>query len=153
MKLRELSAALSPTEVVGDDSVEIADLAYAAGAVRPGSLFFCVPGSRADGHDFAAAAVAAGAVALVVERPVDVAAPQLVVSSVRRAMASFPAVFFGHPSRELDVAAVTGTSGKTTTTYLLHAILEADGRRPGLLGNIERRVGDERLPAALNTPE
>jgi len=153
MKLRELSAALSPTEVVGDDSVEIADLAYAAGAVRPGALYFCVPGSRADGHDFAAAAVERGAAALVVERQVPVAVPQIVVEETRAAMPGAAAAFFGYPTRELEVAGVTGTTGKTTTTYLLYAILEAAGRRPGLMGTVESRIGGERKPAVRTTPE
>ena len=153
MKLRELSAALSPTEVVGDDSVEIADLAYAAGAVRPGALFFCVPGSRADGHDFAAAAVERGAAALVVERQVPVAVPQIVVEETRAAMPAAAAAFFGYPTRELEVAGVTGTTGKTTTTYLLYAILEAACRRPGLMGTVESRIGGERKPAVRTTPE
>src|SRR5215207_2192894 len=132
MKLRELSAALSPTEVVGDDSVEIADLAYAAGAVRPGALYFCVPGSRADGHDFAAAAVERGAIALAVERKLPVAVPQVVVEETRAAMPAAAAAFFGYPTRELEVAGVTGTTGKTTTTYLLYAMLDAGDRSVAL---------------------
>jgi UDP-N-acetylmuramoyl-L-alanyl-D-glutamate--2,6-diaminopimelate ligase len=151
--LERAISALAPSAVLNRVPVELRDLAYDQRDVAPGSLFFCVPGARADGHDFAAAAVEAGAVALVVERPVHSPVPQLVVASVRDAMAAFAAEFFGHPSRELAVAAITGTSGKTTTAYLLHAILDAAGLRPGLLGNIERRVGDERLPAGLNTPE
>jgi UDP-N-acetylmuramoyl-L-alanyl-D-glutamate--2,6-diaminopimelate ligase len=153
MKLRELSAALSPTEVVGDDSVEIADLAYAAGGVRPGALFFCVPGATADGHDFAAAAVERGAAALAVERKLPVAIPQVVVEDTRAAMPTAAAAFFGYPTRELEVAGVTGTTGKTTTAYLLYSILEAGGRRPGLMGTVESRVGGERRPAVRTTPE
>jgi UDP-N-acetylmuramoyl-L-alanyl-D-glutamate--2,6-diaminopimelate ligase len=153
MDLERAIAALGPSDVLNRAPADVRDLAYDAREVAPGSLFFCVPGSRADGHEFADAAVAAGAVALVVERGLDLPVPQLIVPSVRRAMAEFPAEFFGHPSRELDVVAATGTSGKTTVTYLLYAILDAAGRRPGMLGNIERRVGDERLPASLNTPE
>jgi UDP-N-acetylmuramoyl-L-alanyl-D-glutamate--2,6-diaminopimelate ligase len=153
MKLRELSAALSPTEIVGDDSVEIGDLAYAAGGVRPGSLFFCVPGSRVDGHDFAPAALEHGAAAIVVERRLPLEVPQVVVEDARAAMPSAAAAFFGHPTRELEVAAVTGTTGKTTTTYLLYAILEAAGRKPGLMGTVESRIGGERRPAVRTTPE
>jgi UDP-N-acetylmuramoyl-L-alanyl-D-glutamate--2,6-diaminopimelate ligase len=153
MKLRELSAALSPTEVVGDDSVEIADLAYAAGAVRPGSLFFCVPGSRADGHDFAPAALEHGAVALAVERKLPLEVPQVVVEDTRAAMPAAAAAFFGHPTRALEVAGVTGTTGKTTTTYLLYSVLEAAGRRPGLMGTVESRIGGRRRPAVRTTPE
>src|SRR5262245_729074 len=153
MKLRELSAALSPTEIVGDDSVDVADLAYAAAGVRPGALFFCVPGSRADGHDFAPAAVERGATALVVERRLPLEVTQAVVEDARGAMASAAAAFFGHPTRELEVAAVTGTTGKTTTTYLLYSILAAADRRPGLMGTVESRIGGERRPAVRTTPE
>ena len=98
-------------------------------------------------------AVARGAAALVVERSLELAVPQIVVPDSRKAMAPAAVAFFGDPSRELDVAAVTGTAGKTTTTYLLYEILRAAGRRPGLLTNMERRVGDETRPAELNTPE
>lgn len=153
MELDRLVAALGPAEVAQRARVEVRELAYDAQAVVPGSLFFCVPGARADGHDFASDAVARGAVALVVERVLELPVPQLVVADARAAMAVAAGEFFGQPSRELDVAAVTGTNGKTTTTFLLFSILEAAGRRPGLLGNVERRVGDDRRPAALNTPE
>ena len=153
MKLRELSAALSPTEIVGDDSVEITDLAYAAGGVRPGALFFCIPGSRADGHDFAPAALEHGAAALVVERKLPLDVPQVVTDDARAAMPTAAATFFGHPTRELEVGAVTGTTGKTTTAYLLYAILEAAGHRPGLMGTVESRIGGEPKPAVRTTPE
>jgi UDP-N-acetylmuramoyl-L-alanyl-D-glutamate--2,6-diaminopimelate ligase len=133
--------------------VEIGDLAYDARAAGPGALFFCVPGSRADGHDFAPQAVENGAVALVVERPLELQVPQLVVPDARRAMAPVADEFFGHPSEELQVAGVTGTNGKTTTSFLLYSILAAAGRRPGLLGTIESRVGGERRPAIRTTPE
>ena len=153
MQLERLAAALTPAEIRNRASVEVADLAYDTRAVERGALFFCVRGSRVDGHDLAEEALARGAVALVVERPLDVAVPQLVVADVRRAMAPAAVEFFHDASRELDVAAVTGTAGKTTTAYLLEAVLRAAGRRPGLLTNIERRIGDEVRPAALNTPE
>src|SRR5206468_6652260 len=120
--LERVIAALAPTEVVDRRPTEIRDLAYDARRAGPGSLFFCVPGTRADGHDFAPEAVARGAVALVVERPLDLAVPQLVVTDSRRAMAAAADIFFGSPTRELIVAGVTGTSGKTTTAYLLHSI-------------------------------
>jgi UDP-N-acetylmuramoyl-L-alanyl-D-glutamate--2,6-diaminopimelate ligase len=153
MQLERLAPALGPFDVVNAAPVEISDLAYDTRAVTPGTLFFCVRGTRADGHDLAADAVARGAAALVVERPLELAVPQIVVPDSRRAMAPAAVGFFGDPSRELDVAAVTGTAGKTTTTYLLYEILRAAGRRPGLLTNMERRVGDETRPAELNTPE
>jgi UDP-N-acetylmuramoyl-L-alanyl-D-glutamate--2,6-diaminopimelate ligase len=153
MQLDRLTAALEPIEVANAASVEIADLAHDTRAVRPGALFFCVPGANLDGHDLAADAVAAGAAALVVERRLDVPVPQVLVPDVRAAMPPAAVAFFGDPSRELEIAAVTGTNGKTTTAFLLRAILEAAGRRPALLTNIERRVGGELLPTGLNTPE
>jgi UDP-N-acetylmuramoyl-L-alanyl-D-glutamate--2,6-diaminopimelate ligase len=133
--------------------VEIRELAYDTRTVVPGTLFFCIPGSKVDGHELAAEAVAKGAVALVVERRLDLDVPQLVVPSVRAAMGPAAADFFGQPSHELDVVAITGTNGKTTTAFLLHSILAAAGRRPALLTNIERRVGGETRPTGLNTPE
>jgi UDP-N-acetylmuramoyl-L-alanyl-D-glutamate--2,6-diaminopimelate ligase len=153
MQLERLAPALGPFDVVNAALVEISDLAYDTRVVTPGTLFFCVRGTRADGHDLAADAVARGAAALVVERPLELAVPQIVVPDSRRAMAPAAVAFFGDPSRELDVAAVTGTAGKTTTTYLLYEILRAAGLRPGLLTNMERRFGDETRPAELNTPE
>jgi UDP-N-acetylmuramoyl-L-alanyl-D-glutamate--2,6-diaminopimelate ligase len=153
MHLERVIAALAPADVLRRAPVEIGDLAYDARAVGPGTLFFCVPGSRVDGHDFAADAVAAGAVALVVEHPLDLDVPQLVVPDARRAMAPAADEFFGRPSEELQIAGVTGTNGKTTTAFLMYSILAAAGRRPGLLGTIESRVGGERRPAIRTTPE
>src|SRR5918994_134217 len=124
MELDRLATALGPVEVAQPAPVEVRALAYDARAVEPGSLFFCVPGARADGHDFAAEAVARGAVALVVERPVEAAVPQVVVPSARASMALAADVFFGAPTRELEVVGVTGTNGKTTTTFLLRSILD-----------------------------
>jgi UDP-N-acetylmuramoyl-L-alanyl-D-glutamate--2,6-diaminopimelate ligase len=153
MQLERVIAALAPADVLRRAPVEIGDLAYDARAAGPGSLFFCVPGSRTDGHDFAAQAVENGAVALVVERPLDLDVPQLIVPNVRRAMAPAADEFFGRPSDELQVAGVTGTNGKTTTAFLMYSIFAAAGRRPGLLGTIESRVGGERRPAIRTTPE
>jgi UDP-N-acetylmuramoyl-L-alanyl-D-glutamate--2,6-diaminopimelate ligase len=133
--------------------MDIADLAYDTREVRPGALFFCVPGERVDRHDLAGEAVELGAVALVVERPLELGVPQLVVESARAAMAPAADEFFGRPTEELVVAGVTGTNGKTTTAYLLHSILEAAGMRPGLIGTIESRVGGEARPAVRTTPE
>src|SRR3954453_1966217 len=153
MEIDQLIAALAPAEVLRPAPVEIADLAYDGRAVGPGTLFFCVPGTRADGHEFAADAVGNGAVALVVERPLDLDVPQLVVPSARAAMPVAADEFFGRPTEQLQVAGVTGTNGKTTTAFLLYAILAAAGRRPGLLGTIESRAGGERRPAPRTTPE
>ena len=153
MELDALIRALAPTEVVGARAVEIADLAHDTRRAARGTLFFCVPGSRADGHDLAWEAVERGAVALVVERRLEVDVPQLVVVSTREAMPVAADVFFGEPTTQLEVAGVTGTNGKTTTAYLLRAMLEAAGRRPGLVGTVEWRVGGHARPAPFTTPE
>jgi len=153
MDLERLAAALGVTEVVGRAPVEIRDLAYDARTVTPGAVFFCVPGRQADGHDFAADALERGAVALVVERPLDVDAPQVVVPDARTAMAVAADEFFERPTEELQVVGVTGTSGKTTTTFLLFAMLAAAARRPGLLGTVEARIGGERRGVQRTTPE
>ena len=153
MELDALIQAVAPSTVLGRTDVEITDLVYDTRRVVSGALFFCVPGSRHDGHDLATDAVSGGAVALVVERPLDVAVPQLVTSDSRAAMAVAADVFFGEPTRALEVAGVTGTSGKTTTTFLLRSILEAAGRRPGLVGTVEWIVAGERRDAPFTTPE
>jgi UDP-N-acetylmuramoyl-L-alanyl-D-glutamate--2,6-diaminopimelate ligase len=153
MDLERVIAALAPREVVGRAPVEVADLAYDTRAVAPGALFFCVRGANVDGHDLAPQAVGAGAAALVVERPLDVHLPQIVVADSRAAMAVAADVFFGQPTQELAVVGVTGTNGKTTTAHLVYAILAAAGRRPGLLGTIEARLAGERRPVVRTTPE
>src|SRR5919108_1036850 len=153
MDLERVIAALAPRDVVGRAPLDVADLAYDTRAVAPGALFFCVRGANVDGHELAPQAVAAGAAALVVERPVEADVPQIVVGDSRAAMAVAADVFFGHPTHELDVVGVTGTNGKTTTAHLVYAILAAAGRRPGLLGTIEARVAGERRAVVRTTPE
>ena len=135
------------------DGVDVRDLAYDSRRVQDGTLFFCVPGATTDGHDHAAAAVAAGACALVVERELDVAVPQVVVASCRAAMGPIADVFFGRPSEQLVLLGVTGTNGKTTTAYLQHAILTAAGHSTGLLGTVERRIGGVVETAQRTTAE
>jgi len=151
--LELLAQAVRAERTANPAPVDVTDLAYDARQVAPGALFVCVPGLKADGHDFAAQAVANGAAALIVERELDQPVPQLVVGDSREAMALAADAFFGHPTRELEVAGVTGTNGKTTTAFLLFAILAAAGRRPGLLGTIENRVGGERRAAVRTTSE
>ncbi len=153
MELERLIEALAPEAVLGPGPAEVRDLAYDARRVAPGAAFFCVPGSVADGHDFAADAIARGAVALVVERALELEVPQLVVRDARAGMATAADIFFGEPTRELEIAGVTGTNGKTTTAFLLHAILTAAGRRPGLLGTVESRIGGQVREVERTTPE
>ncbi len=140
VRLEELLHRLAeepPTRAGSSASdVEVSGVVHDTRAVAPGSLFCCVPGAHVDGHDLAPTALAAGAVALLVERALPLAAPQLVVPSVRQAMGPVAAAFWDHPSQALRVVGVTGTSGKTTTTHLLRSILEAHGWSTGLLGTL-----------------
>ena len=139
---------------VGPADVAVSGVAYRSNAVVAGDAFFCIVGFTADGHDYAADAVARGASSLVVERVLpDIDAPQFVVADTRVALALAAARFYGDPSSAVDVIGITGTNGKTTTTYILDAILRRAGRRTGVIGTVETRIGDERLPASRTTPE
>ena len=153
MKLRELIAEAGLDAQPPTEEVEVTGLVYRSDAVEPGSLFLCVPGFTADGHDFAADAVARGAVALVCERSLGVGVPELLVDSVRVAAAPLAAAFHGHPTREMDVVGVTGTNGKTTTAFLVRDVLESAGRQTGLLGTVESVVGGRTEPVERTTPE
>ena len=153
MQLGALIEAVRPRAVRGRTEAEITAVTYRADAVVPGALHVCVPGHTADGHDFAAEAVGRGAAALIVERDLPLDVLQLVVESSRHAMAAAADAFYGHPSAALDVVGITGTNGKTTTAFLLHAVLEAAGRRSGLLGTVEQRVGGRVEPVVRTTPE
>jgi UDP-N-acetylmuramoyl-L-alanyl-D-glutamate--2,6-diaminopimelate ligase len=153
VELDALIRALAPDDVIGREPVEIGDLSHDTRNIGRGALFFCVRGEHADGHELAWEAIERGAAALVVERELDVAVPQLVVADSRAAMAVAADVFFGEPTKELDVAGVTGTNGKTTTALLLRAMLEASGHQAGLVGTVEWVVGGEHRPAPFTTPE
>ena len=146
MTLRDLMGTGAP-------EVEVTGLAYSSDAVRPGSLFFCVRGFTADGHDFAPDAVTRGAAALVVERPLDLGVPEIVVPDVRAAMGPAAARFHGDPTAELRVIGITGTNGKTTTAFLVREILEAAGIQTGLLGTVKQIVGGVEEPVVRTTPE
>ena len=134
-------------------AVEITGLTYDSRAVKPGDLLFCVSGFRQDGHEFAADGVERGAAALVLERPLGLGVPEVLVESVRAAMGPVAARFYGDPSAELRVVGVTGTNGKTTTAYLVRALLEAIGEQCGLLGTVKSVVGTVERPVTRTTPE
>ncbi|MCX6362993.1 MAG: UDP-N-acetylmuramoyl-L-alanyl-D-glutamate--2,6-diaminopimelate ligase [Actinobacteria bacterium] len=153
MKLAELLEGVVGATVRGDPATEIRGLAYHTRDVADGTLFFCVPGHKFDGHAFAVRAAAAGAAALVCERDTGVPLPHVLVPSVRRAMALVAARWYEHPSRELTVVGVTGTNGKTTTAHLLAGIFVAAGRPAALLGTVVNRIGGRDDPVQLTTAE
>ncbi|MCU1373669.1 MAG: murE [Actinomycetia bacterium] len=136
MRLADVLEGLAIDELRGDPSAEITGVTHDSRQVGPGSLFCCIRGRVTDGHDHAPAAVAAGAVALLCERPLDLAAAEVVVADARATMGPVAAAFHGHPSSALEVVGVTGTNGKTTTTFLLQAVLEGAGRSTGVIGTL-----------------
>ncbi|MGI8430652.1 MAG: UDP-N-acetylmuramoyl-L-alanyl-D-glutamate--2,6-diaminopimelate ligase [Solirubrobacteraceae bacterium] len=137
----------------GTGDIEVTGLAYDNRAVTPGAVYFCVPGFTRDGHDYAPAAISAGAVALVVQRPLNLGIPEIVVDSVRHAMAIAAAAFYSDPSAELQVVGITGTNGKTTTAFVVRTLLQAAGRPCGLLGTVMRVIGGSEHPVVRTTPE
>jgi UDP-N-acetylmuramoyl-L-alanyl-D-glutamate--2,6-diaminopimelate ligase len=145
MLLSQLSAGAAP--------IEITSLAYDSRSVTAGALFFCVRGRHSDGHKHAADALARGAVALVVERPLSLGVPEILVESARAAMAPAAVRFYGDPSSSLRVIGVTGTNGKTTSVFLLSGLLEAAGEQCALLGTVKSVIGGQEGPVIHTTPE
>ena len=149
----ELVVSLPRHEVQGDRSVNVVDVVYRSQDAVPGSLFFCVPGSGRDGHDFAAEAVSRGTVALVLDRWLPLEVVQVRVPSVREAMGPVSAAFFGRPADRMTVVGVTGTNGKTTITYLLESVFRKSGRVAGVIGTTGLRIDGAPLPLPMTTPE
>ncbi len=152
----ELTSAMPGERAGGDFAAQITGVAYDSRFVQPGDVFVAVAGFQADGHDFAKDALAKGAAALVVERKIEGVSPetpQFVVPSSREAVSRIGDAFYGHPSGELALIGVTGTNGKTTTAFLIDAILRSSGRRTGLMGTIHYRVGDEVFEEPRTTSE
>ncbi len=153
MLLSEL-VRLVPDEVVshrGDCDVE--DLSMDSRRKTGNALFFCISGARFDSHDFAAQAVQNGACALAVERYLDLNVPQVLVKNGRKAMTRMAAAFFGDPAKKLRMIGITGTKGKTTTSYLVKAIMEAAGMKCGLIGTTGNMIGSRYLKSEFTTPE
>ena len=155
MILKELLEQLEYSCLQGDLSTEVKAVINDSRKIEEGCLFLCIKGASFDGHSFAAEAAAAGASVLVVQDEVDVPEEVTVikVEDTRKAMALISAAWFGHPSRQLKTIAVTGTKGKTTTTYMIRDILEAAGFKTGIIGTIEVVIGDEHIPVNNTTPE
>lgn len=158
MKLETLLEGLEYTIVQGDPDTEVADVVYDSRKVTPGCLFICIKGMNYDSHDHADEIAGAGAGVLITEREVVLSengkAPVVVrVENTRYAMAFIAAAWFGHPAEKLTVIGITGTKGKTTTTYLVRSILENAGHKVGLIGTIEVIIGDTHIHAGNTTPE
>ena len=155
MKLDKLLERLEYEVVQGSDRAEVTTLVNDSRKVENGSVFVCISGAVSDGHKFAADVAATGAAAVVVEKDVEVpeAVTVIKVADTRYALALMSAAYFGYPADKLKIIGVTGTKGKTTTTYMIRSILEGVGHKVGLIGTIEAVIGDETIPAANTTPE
>ncbi len=153
MQLRELLSDVDVLDVRGDPTVDVRALAHDSRDVDPGTCFACIVGANADGHDHAPAAVAAGAVALLVERRLGLTVPEARVPNVRQALGPAAARLHGFPSLAMRCLGVTGTNGKTTTTHLLAAIARAAGEPAGVVGTVGARIDDRPLPLEHTTPE
>ena len=155
MRLSRLLERLKYEVVQGTDEIEVSTLANDSRRAEQDSVFVCISGAASDGHDFVADVAAKGAAAVVVEK--EVAAPEhmtvIRVEDTRYALGLMSAAYFGYPADKLKIIGITGTKGKTTTTYMIKSILEKVGHKVGLIGTIEAVIGDKRIPAANTTPE
>jgi UDP-N-acetylmuramoyl-L-alanyl-D-glutamate--2,6-diaminopimelate ligase len=155
MILRELLKGVKILRVEGSLDIHISDIHYDSRQVTPGSLFFCIEGYQADGHDFAAAAVEKGAAAVLLRKdiPLPKGVTKIFVQSPRNVMGFISATFYGNPSEDIILFGVTGTNGKTTTTYMIKSILEQAGKKTGLIGTITNMIGNVAIPSERTTPE
>jgi UDP-N-acetylmuramoyl-L-alanyl-D-glutamate--2,6-diaminopimelate ligase len=154
MLLKDLTSIIEHEYVNGDQNAEISGIAYDSRRVKPGDLFVCIKGFKVDGHEFISQAIGQGAAAVIVEKEVeDAKVPLIKVKNSRRALALISAAFFSNPSSKFKLIGVTGTNGKTTTTYLIKTILEQGGSKVGLIGTNQNMIGDKVLPAERTTPE
>src|ERR1700724_1610196 len=158
MQLKTLLAAIPLREIIGPTDRAVESIAYDSRRVQRNGLFVALRGEKSDGHDFIGQAIEKGATVILAERAENPAAAGhrvtcVVVHDTRAAMADLAAKFFNYPARKLKLAGVTGTNGKTTTTFLIKHICEQAGRRCGLLGTLRYEIGKRVLPATRTTPE
>ncbi|MEG0355828.1 MAG: Mur ligase family protein, partial [Lachnospiraceae bacterium] len=155
MKLEKLLERLEYDVIQGDAQIEITELINDSRKVCQGSVFVCISGAVSDGHMYLAEVAKKGAVAVIVQQPVE--APEGItvihVDDTRYALARMSAAYFGYPAKRMKVIGITGTKGKTTTTYMIKSILEKVGHKVGLIGTIEAIIGDKVIPASNTTPE
>ncbi len=154
MKLNDILKGVSVEKIIGNGEVNISGITFDSREVKAGYLFICISGFKADGHDYAEEAVNKGAVALLAEHEIEgMGATTVIVKNTRKETSVAAANFYGHPDKKLKLIGITGTNGKTTTTYLVKAILEHTGKKVGLIGTNQNIIGREVLPSTHTTPD
>lgn len=153
MKLHSLLSCLPQYNELHKENPDITSIEMDSREVVEGSLFVCIKGFTVDGHDFVQQAVDNGAVAIAAEKEVGVDVPTIVVNNTNRALAVLSDYFYGHPTHQLELIGVTGTNGKTTVTHMLEHIFRNDGKKTGMVGTIQNKIGDESFPVKNTTPE
>lgn len=155
MKLTDLIQGLNLTNIRGNIHVEVTGIAFDSRKVEKGSLFVCIEGFKTDGHEYVDMAVEKGAVVIIAQRKIQVSddISVIYVEDTRDAMSYIADSFYSHPSQELTLVGITGTKGKTTTTYMIKSILEKKGSKVGLIGTVANMIGEEVVPAERTTPE
>ena len=155
MQLSKLLEKLEYTVIAGSVDTEISTLVYDSRKVEKKSVFVCISGTVRDAHDFIPDVIQKGAAAVIVEKDVEPAdgVTYIKVENGRKALAYMSAAYFDYPSKKLKTIGITGTKGKTTTTYIVKSILDSAGIKTGLIGTIESIIGEKRVPSANTTPE
>lgn len=154
MKLSELIKDIDIKEIIGNTDVNVTKIAFNSAEVKAGCVFVCIKGLKADGHDFVQDALDKGAVAIIAEHKIpDIAVNTVVVENTRLALAKISAVFYDYPYRKFKLIGITGTNGKTTSTYLIKSVLEYNGYKVGLIGTNQNMIGDEIIPSHHTTPD
>lgn len=154
MNLSELLKEVEVKQIIGNTQLKITGIAYNSREVRPGNLFVCISGFQTDGHKYAPDAVESGAIAIIAERDMsELGVTCVVVENSRVAHSLVSAAFYDHPDRKLCLIGITGTNGKTTTTYLVKSVLEAMGKKVGIIGTNQNMIGNEIIPSKHTTPD
>ncbi len=153
MKIRELFQGIEILDQTVSDDMEISGVRYSSRQVQPGEMFVAIVGYETDGHKYIPDAVSRGATVILCEKDMPEDTPWIRVASTRLALAQLGANWYGHPAESMKMIGITGTNGKTSVTYLLKSMLEAQGAKVGLIGTICNLIGDEELPTERTTPE
>ena len=155
MKLKNLARSVSQSRIVGNDEIDVAGISFDSRTVSPGDIFVAIPGMKTDGNAFIAEAVARGAVAVALEsgKNLNGGVARLIVPDARLGLADLASAFYGNPSQALKLVGVTGTNGKTTTSFFIDAILRRAGYKTGMIGTVGNYVDGQWHPSELTTPE